>query len=51
MDHIDVGAGDGIQRPRLVFAVLEIALFMRAERMRQQLADIAPEFVGSVQGE
>ncbi len=51
MDHIDVGAGHGIERPCLVLAVLEIALFMRAERMRQQFADIASEIVGSVQGE
>ena len=51
VDHVDVGAGNGIEWSCLVLAVFEIPLFMRAERMRQQLADIAPEIVGSVQGE
>ena len=43
MDHVDVGAGNGIEWSCLVLAVFEIPLFMRAERMRQQFADIAPE--------
>jgi hypothetical protein len=51
MDHVDVGARDGIERPRLVLAVFEFPLFMRAEGMGQQSADIPPKIVGSIQRE
>jgi hypothetical protein len=51
MDHVDVGPCNGVEWSRLVLAVFKIPLFMRAEGMRQQLADIAPEIAGSVQGE
>jgi hypothetical protein len=48
MDHIDVGAGNGIEWSCLVLAIFEISLFMRAERVRKQFADISAEMVGSV---
>jgi hypothetical protein len=51
MDHVDVGAANGIERSCLVLAVLEIPLFMGAERVRQQFADISPEIVRPLQGE
>ena len=51
MDHVDVGPGNGVEWSRLVLAVFKIPLFMRAEGMAKQLADITPEMVGSVQGE
>ena len=51
MDHVDIGAANGIEWSRLVLAIFKIPLFMGAEGMRQQLADIASEIVGSVQGE
>jgi hypothetical protein len=49
MDHVDVGPGNGIEWSCLVLAVFKIPLFMHAKGMRQQLADIVPELVGSVQ--
>ena len=51
MDHVDVGPGNGVERSRLVLAVFKIPLFMRAEGIRQQLAYIASEIIGSIQGE
>jgi hypothetical protein len=51
MDHIDVSATNGIERSCLVLAILEIPLFVRTERVRQQFADIPPEIVRSLQGE
>jgi hypothetical protein len=51
MDHVDVGPCNGVEWSHLVLAVFKIPLFMGAEGMRQQLADIAPEIIGSVQGE
>jgi hypothetical protein len=34
-----------------VLSVFKISLFMRAEGMAKQIADTAPEIIGSVQGE
>ena len=35
LDHIDVRAIHGIERTRFVFAILELAFFMRRERLAQ----------------
>ena len=51
MDHVYVGAGNGIEWPRLVLAIFEIPFLMRAKRVCEQLTDISPELVGTVQGE
>jgi hypothetical protein len=32
MDHIDIAAGDGFERPRLMLSILEIALLVGRER-------------------
>ena len=31
MDHVDVSAGDGFKRPRLMLSILEVAFLMRRE--------------------
>jgi hypothetical protein len=51
MDHIDISAGNRIDRPCLVLAIFKFVLFVRAERIRQPFADLLPENIGSVQGE
>ena len=49
MDDVDVGAADRIKWPRLVLAIFEIPLFMGAERVREQFADVTAETIGSLQ--
>ena len=51
MNYKYVGTADGIERSCLVLAIFEIPLLMRAEGMAEQLAELAPKFFGSVQGE
>ena len=51
VNDIDVGATNRIERPRLVFAILEVTLLMGRQRIPERPPDATPQFVRSVQGE
>jgi hypothetical protein len=48
MDHVDIGTANGVEWSGFVLAVFKIPLFMSAEWVAKQVADIAPKMVGSV---
>ena len=48
VDHIDVGATHGIKWPRLVLAIFEVPLLLRAEGVRKLSADVSPELISRV---
>jgi hypothetical protein len=50
MDHINVGAADGIEWPCLMLTILALPLFMCAEVMTEQVTYIASKFARAVQG-
>ena len=50
MDHIYAGAANGVDWSGFMLAILEFALFIRAERVAKQISDITPKFIGPVQG-
>jgi len=45
LDDVRIAAADARERPRLVFAVVEFALFMRAQCHAQLLRDPCAEFL------
>jgi hypothetical protein len=49
LDHIDIGAANGMERPYLVLAVLECALLMGGKRLAERLCHGPTEFGGRLQ--